>query len=179
MAGEKLTIYLPWREIFTRPPRALMARRAREACFGRPRGRSGPSTGLGAARRGLARPRPLDPRPALASTEALPAKRRWSREGAADPIGPARSRAVGSCGCKITLAEGPAGSLKGGLGSRATDIAAPTERPFSTHCPEPREGLVTEPTPAVRSWSLERVFMPHSRPSRQRNRAPFCLSETP
>jgi hypothetical protein len=39
-----------------------MACTAREACFGRPRGRSGPSTGLGAAGRGLARPRALDRR---------------------------------------------------------------------------------------------------------------------
>jgi hypothetical protein len=31
--------------------------------------------------------------------------------------------------------------------------------------PNPGEGLLTEPTPAVRSWSRERVFMPHTCPS--------------
>jgi hypothetical protein len=31
--------------------------------------------------------------------------------------------------------------------------------------PNPGERLFTEPTPAVRPWSRERVFMPRSRPS--------------
>ena len=43
-------------------------------------------------------------------------------------------------------------------------------RRFSPIAPRPREGLLTEPTPAVRPWSRERVFMPHCCRSQRRRR---------
>ena len=35
-------------------------------------------------------------------------------------------------------------------------------RRVSPIAPNPGEGLLTEPTPAVRPWSRERVFMPEA-----------------
>ena len=49
-------------------------------------------------------------------------------------------------------------------------------RRVSPIAPNPGEGLLTEPTPAVRSWSRERVLMPHSCPCPQARRSVVQIS---
>ena len=52
-------------------------------------------------------------------------------------------------------------TASGRLLPAAFEAASVHYRRVSPVAPNPCEGLLTEPTPAVRPWSRERVFMPH------------------